>query len=145
MVTKIDGVSDSTGILIGIPVYALLLVFQSVVIAHFLFKIRGRELSLKIKVATLSVLFVAWIGICFEFITILLNLSFELPTQNGYCDLVIWIRYNWFIIFEGILYIFWLVRIYHTFKFSVFEIKIKYTYMIASIVFFLCTIFFNGS
>ena len=37
--------------------------------------------SPKIKYATFSVLFVAWLGICFELITILLNLSFKLPNK----------------------------------------------------------------
>lgn len=97
--------------------------------------------SPKIKIATLSVLLIAWLGICFEFSTILLNLSYKLPTQNGYCSMIIWLRYNWFILFELTLYIFWLIRIYHTFKFSVFEIRMKYTLIIGAICSFVCCIF----
>ena len=55
--------------------------------------------------------------------------------------MVILLRYNWFILFEFTLYIFWLIRIYHTFKFSVFEFKKSHTFLIAIIAFILCTIF----
>eukprot|EP01084_Bolivina_argentea_P269584 458209_1 len=141
MVDKIGDVEDATGTLISLPFYIFLLIFQSCVLGHFLYKIYGRELSNKIKFATLSVLLVAWLGLCFEFITILLNLSHPFPTQNGYCAVISWFRYNWFVIFEFTLYTFWIIRIYHTFKFSVFEIKFKYAILMVTLITIICLIF----
>ena len=87
------------------------------------------------KWGTIVVLSIAWIGICFDAVTILLNLSFSFAMDSSYCTAIIWVRYNWFIIFEFFLYLFWLSRIHHTFKFSVFAITFKQnTLIISSIV-----------
>ena len=44
MVVKVEGDGDASGLLASVVIYGVLLLFQSCVVIHFLFTIRGREL-----------------------------------------------------------------------------------------------------
>lgn len=127
-------VKSAHGILVSLSVNILFFICQSLLISHFLYRIHKRELSFKIKMSSLSVMLIALLGMFFEILLIIIDLNTNAPSNSIYCLFEIFIRYIWFIIFEVTLYIFWTIRIFHTFKYSILEIPKKYTYVFLSII-----------
>jgi len=125
MVEQVGGDESAISHWVTLPIYFILFVFETVLFIHFCISTRKGEL--KIKKAFLQhgniLILICLITLCLELWSVLVDLSTPLPSQDGYCWGQMYVRIMSFIFLDAIMFLFWIVRIRHTFAQSVFKLS----------------------
>eukprot|EP01084_Bolivina_argentea_P122512 217079_1 len=129
----VNGIKNGFPFIFTLPIYTILFILESMIFMHFAIKTYALDIMKSIRYYTLTLLFIVLITLFLELWTIVFDLSSTIPPQNGYCFGQLYVRILSFILFQATMFLFWMIRLRHTFDNSIFSMFIS--------VPFLCIVF----
>ena len=135
--------------MISIPIDGIFLIIIIMILIGWIYKTKTKQISSKIKIGANILLIIGLFIMIIEIWTTIFDLYYNnIHKNNVYCTIMLFFRLNGYIWFEIILYIFWLIRLKHTFYNSVLAFTNLFYYSFLGILSFigmlLSAIYFIG-